>query len=149
MPSDALPGAWEAFMASYRIILVEDHVPLRQIIKQIVQRTGDLTVIGEANDGLGVLELMEHSLPDMVITDVSMPRLGGLKASMKIKELYPQVKVIILTMHRDKNYLNQAMINRFDGYILKQDMDQELYRGIQAVRRGDVYISRSMRHIPD
>jgi len=65
---------------------------------------------------------------------------------MKIKELYPQIKVIILTVHREKNYLNQAMINKVDGYILKQDMDQELYRGIQAVRRGEVYISHSMKH---
>lgn len=88
---------------------------------------------------------MEHSRPDMVITDI---RLGELKATLKIKELYPQVKVIILTVHREKDYLDQAMTNGVEGYILKQDLDQELFSGIQAVRRGEVYISHSMNPIP-
>jgi DNA-binding NarL/FixJ family response regulator len=131
----------EAFMASYRIILAEDHFPLRQIIKKIVQETGELAVVGEAKDGLELLELLEQSLPDMVITDISMPRLRGLEAAKKVKELYPQVKVLILTMHSGKNYLNQAMLYGVNGYILKQDMDQELYSAIQAVRHGRVYIS--------
>ncbi len=130
-------------MASYKIVLAEDHIPLRQIIKKIVQGTGELSVVGEANDGLGLLELLEQSLPDMVITDISMPRLGGLEASKKIKELYPQIKVLILTLHREKDYLHQAILNGVDGYISKEDMDQELYSAIQAVRRGKVYISHS------
>src|SRR5208337_58252 len=98
-------------MASYRIVLAEDYFPLRQIIKKIVQGTGDLTVIGEANDGLGVLAILEHSLPDMVLMDISMPRFGGLGASKKIKELYPQIKVLILSLHREEDYLHQAMLH--------------------------------------
>ncbi|MGA8573023.1 MAG: response regulator transcription factor [Desulfobaccales bacterium] len=132
-------------MASYDIVLAEDYLPLRQIIKNIVEETGELTVVGEANDGEEVLAILELSLPDMVITDI---KLGGLKASLKIKELYPRIKVIILTVHMEKDYLNHAMINGVDGYILKQDMDQELYSGIQAVRRGEVYISHSMNPTP-
>ncbi len=132
-------------MASYDIVLAEDYLPLRQIIKNIVEETGELTVVGEANDGEEVLAILELSLPDMVITDI---KLGGLKASLKIKELYPRIKVIILTVHMEKDYLNHAMINGVDGYILKQDMDQELYSGIQAVRRGVVYISHSLKPTP-
>jgi DNA-binding NarL/FixJ family response regulator len=134
-------------MTSYRIVLAEDHVPLRQIIKKIVQGTGALTVVGEANDGLGILKILEQSLPDMVITDISMPRLEGLEASKQIKELYPQIKVLILTLHGEKDYLYQAMLHGVNGYILKEDMDQELYSAIQAVRRGKVYISHSLKHI--
>ncbi|MGA7561922.1 MAG: response regulator transcription factor [Desulfobaccales bacterium] len=132
-------------MASYNIVLSEDYLPLRQIIKNIVQETGEFTVAGEANDVQEVLSILEHSRPDMVITDI---RLGELKATLKIKELYPQVKVIILTVHREKDYLDQAMTNGVEGYILKQDLDQELFSGIQAVRRGEVYISHSMNPIP-
>jgi two-component system response regulator DegU len=131
----------EAFMASYKIVLAEDHIPLRRIIKKIVQGNGELTIVGEAKDGLELLGIVEQYLPDMVITDISMPRLGGLEEIKKIKELYPQIKLLILTFHREKEYLHQAMLNRVDGYILKKEMDQELYFAIQAVRRGKVYIS--------
>ncbi|MGA7577371.1 MAG: response regulator transcription factor [Desulfobaccales bacterium] len=132
-------------MTSYNIVLAEDYLPLRQLIKKIVQETGEMTVAGEANDVQEVLSILEHSPPDMVIADI---RLGELKASLKIKELYPQIKVIILTVHKEKDYLDQAMMNGVDGYILKQDMDQELYSGIQAVRRGVVYISHSLKPTP-
>ncbi len=132
-------------MTSYNIVLAEDYLPLRQLIKKIVQETGEMTVAGEANDVQEVLSILEHSPPDMVIADI---RLGELKASLKIKELYPQIKVIILTVHKEKDYLDQAMMNGVDGYILKQDMDQELSSGIQAVRRGEVYISHSMNPTP-
>lgn len=131
----------EAFMPSYKIVLAENHIPLRRIIKKIVQGTDGLTVVGEANDGLELLEFLEQCLPDMVITDISMPKLGGLEATKQIKVLYPQIKVLILTFHREKDYLHQAMLNGVDGYILKKDIDQELYSAIQAVRRGKVYIS--------
>jgi DNA-binding NarL/FixJ family response regulator len=138
---DVLPGAYGGFMPSYKIVLAEDHIPLRRIIKKIVQGTDGLNVVGEVKDGLELLELLEQSLPDMVITDISMPRLGGLEATKKIKELYPQIKVLILTFHREKDYLHEALSNGVDGYILKQDMDQEIYSAIAAVRRGQVYVS--------
>ena len=128
-------------MTSYKIVLAEDHVLLRQSIKKILEGNGELIVVGEANDGLELLELLEQSLPDMVITDISMPRLRGLEVTKKVKELYPQIKVLILTVHREKEYLNNALLNGADGYILKQEMDQELYSAIQAVRCGKVYLS--------
>jgi two-component system, NarL family, response regulator NreC len=131
----------EAFMPSYKIVLAEDHIPLRQMIKKIVQENGELTVVAEANDGLELLELVEQSLPDMVITDISLPKLRGLEATKKIKKLYPQIKVMILTSYREKDYLHQAMLNGVDGYLLKEDMDQELYPAIQGIRRGKVFIS--------
>jgi PleD family two-component response regulator len=72
------------YMASYEIVLAEGHIPLRRIIKKIVQGNGELTVVGKTNDGLELLELLEQFLPDMVITDISMPRLRGLEVSKKI-----------------------------------------------------------------
>jgi DNA-binding NarL/FixJ family response regulator len=84
----------EALRQSYKIILAEDHIRFREIIKKIIEGNGELTVVGEANDGLELLELLEQSLPDMVIIDISMPKLRGLKAAKRVKELYPQIKML-------------------------------------------------------
>jgi DNA-binding NarL/FixJ family response regulator len=116
----------EAIMPPYRIILAEDHILLRQAVKKIIEETPGLTVIGEAGDGLELLELLEGSLPDMVITDIAMPRLRGLVATMRIKELHPQIKVLILTVYREKGYVDQAMKYGAEGYLLKEELDHEL-----------------------
>ncbi len=128
-------------MTAYKIVLAEDHVPLRQAIKKIVQESGEMSVVGEAGDGIELLQIIEHSLPDMVVTDISMPKLGGLEATKKIKEFYPRVKILILTVHKDKDYLDKAMAYGADGYITKEEMDSELYGAMEAIRRGQVYIS--------
>ncbi len=128
-------------MTAYKIFLAEDHIPLRQAIKKIVQQRCGLSILGEAGDGLELLELLKQSPPDMVITDISMPRVGGLEATKKIKELYPQVKVMILTVHRKRDFLDLALAYGADGYIIKDDMDLELVSAIQGVRRGQVYVS--------
>ncbi len=128
-------------MTAYKIFLAEDHIPLRQAIKKIVQQRCGLSILGEAGDGLELLELLKQSPPDMVITDISMPRVGGLEATKKIKEIYPQVKVLILTVHREEDYRNKAMLYGADGYLVKQDMDSELCSAISAVRHGQVYVS--------
>jgi DNA-binding NarL/FixJ family response regulator len=130
-----------AFMESYKIILAEDHIRIREIIKKIIEGNVELTVVGEAKDGLELLELLGQLLPDMVITDISMPRLRGLEAAKRVKELYPQIKVLILTIHNGKDFLDRAISNGVDGYILKQEMDEELNPAIQAVRSGKFYIS--------
>lgn len=91
-------------MNPYRIVLADDHVMFRQGIKNILGGVEDLEVAGEAGDGLKLLELLKQVTPDMVILDISMPNLGGLKATREIKLTSPSVKVLILTMHKDKEY---------------------------------------------
>ena len=134
-------------MTAYRVVLAEDHLLLRQAIKKILQKRDELSVVGEAGDGLELLQLLELSLPDMVIIDISMPRLGGLEATRKIKELYPHVKVLILTVHKEKDYLDKAMEYGADGYVVKEDMDSELYPAIASVRRGQFYVFELLKAI--
>ena len=129
-------------MSSYRILLAEDHVLVRQGIKKIIQEDEELQVIGEAGDGFGLLELMEKNVADMVIVDISMPRIRGLELIKYIKKLYPTVKVLVLTMHKSKDYLYEAMSNGADGYLLKEDADTSLHSAIKTIRRGNSYISR-------
>jgi DNA-binding NarL/FixJ family response regulator len=136
-------------MKSYKIVLAEDHLRFRQVTKKIIEENNELAVVGEANDGLELLDLLGQSLPDMVITDISMPRLRGLEAAKKIKELYPHLKVLILTVHNEKDFLDRAMSTGVDGYILKQEMDEEIYSAIQSVRCGKFYISPCLKRIHD
>ncbi len=125
----------------YRIILADDHAILRAGVKRIIQENPEFTVIGEAGDGLELLQLLEESTPDMVIVDISMPRLQGLKAIQFIKKLYPKIKVLILTMHEDKAYVYKAMDNGVDGYLLKEEPPESFVCAIETIRNGKIYIS--------
>jgi DNA-binding NarL/FixJ family response regulator len=128
-------------MSSYQIVLADDHLMFRNGLKRIIEESKELLVIGEASDGIELLNLLKKSTPDMVILDLSMPRIRGLEAAHEMKMLYPEVKILILTMHKSKEYLMQALSSRADGYLLKEDTDGELVSAIDTIRRGKIYIS--------
>jgi DNA-binding NarL/FixJ family response regulator len=98
-------------------------------------------VVGEAGDGVELLEILEEITPELVILDISMPRLKGLAAAQKIRQFYPDVKVLILSMHRSKEYLSQALAAGVHGYLLKEDADVALFAAIEIIRKGNVFIS--------
>ena len=123
------------------IVLADDHVMFRQGVKRIIEETPGLEVVGEANDGLELLRLLKTREPKLVLLDISMPHLRGLEATREIKKLYPQVKIIFLTMHRSKEFLYQALEAGAEGFLLKEDADFELLRAIQTVRGGKKFIS--------
>ena len=122
-------------------MLADDHVLVRQGLKRIINGTGDLAVVGEASDGLELLELLGKVSPDMVILDISMPRLRGIEAIQEIRRIRPNARVLILTMHRDKEYLYQSLSSGAMGYLLKEDADQELFAAIGRIRQGKTYVS--------
>jgi len=128
-------------MPPYQIVLADDHVLLRQGLKKILTGMDNLEVIGEACDGLDLLKLLNKVNPHMVILDISMPNLRGIEAIHEIKMIHPDIKVLILTMHKDKEYLYQTISAGADGYLLKEDADTELSSAINAIRRGRFYIS--------
>jgi len=131
----------EIAMPRYRIILADDHVLVREGVKRIIQEDPKLTVVDETGDGLELLRLLEDTPTDMIILDISMPGLGGIEAVKIIKELYPQIKVLVLTMHKNKEYLYVAMDNGADGYLVKDDANDILHSAIKTIRRGKTYIS--------
>jgi DNA-binding NarL/FixJ family response regulator len=128
-------------MAPYRIMLADDHVLVRQGLRRILEGRADLEVVGEANDGLELLNLLNQLTPHMVILDIFMPNLRGIEAIHEIKKIDPDVKVLILTMHKDKEYLYLALSAGAKGYLLKEDADKELFSAIEKVREGKTYIS--------
>jgi DNA-binding NarL/FixJ family response regulator len=131
-------------MGTYRIILVDDHVMFRQGLKRILEERTDIQVVGEADCGLKLLELLKKSVPDLVILDISMPSLRGIEASHEIKAIAPKTKILMLTMHKEKEYLYQAISGGVEGYLLKEDADTDLFSAIDTIRQGKVYISPTL-----
>ena len=123
------------------IILAEDHVLVRQGLRRIIQEDPAVRVIHEASDGLEVLALLKESNPDIVILDISMPHLGGLEAAQIIKTQYPTVKIMILTMHRQKTLFHKALGIGVHGYVLKEEADAVLTYAIKAVLEDKTYFS--------
>ncbi len=128
-------------MSPYRIVLADDHAMFRQGIRNILEKNKGLKVIGEAGDGLILLELLNEVTPDLVILDISMPNLRGIEAAQEIKMISPDVKVLILSMYKDKEFLHSAIAAGADGYLLKEESDTELFAAIEKISQGARYIS--------
>jgi DNA-binding NarL/FixJ family response regulator len=129
-------------MKPYTIMLADDHVLLRQGLRMIIEERYE--VIGEAGDGLELLEQLKNAMPSLVIVDLSMPKLRGIEAVREIKTLYPGIKVLVLTMHCEREYIRDAMSAGADGYLLKEDADSDLFNAIEQIRQGKIYVSPSL-----
>jgi DNA-binding NarL/FixJ family response regulator len=128
-------------MGFYNVVLADDHQMFRQGMIKILKEIGDLRIIGEASDGHELLSLLKQLSPHMVILDISMPNIRGIEATRKIKSITAEIKVVILTMHNNMEYLTHAIGAGAEGYVLKQDAGTELLSAIETVRGGGVYIS--------
>jgi DNA-binding NarL/FixJ family response regulator len=124
------------------IILADDHFFFRRDLRKMLERRKDLQVIGEANDGLELVELMKKETPHLVILDISMPNLNGIEAARHIKENYSGVNVLVLSMHDNPHYQQEAVLAGARGYILKNNIDAELYPAIDAIRNGGFFFPK-------
>jgi DNA-binding NarL/FixJ family response regulator len=128
-------------MHPYQILLAEDHVLFREAIKKAINGTPGLEVTGEASDGRELLDLLKTSVPDLIILDISMPNLSGLEAAKLIKDNYPQVKILILSMHKSIGHIKGAFEVKVDGYLLKENAYGDLITAIDVIKSGSIYIS--------
>jgi DNA-binding NarL/FixJ family response regulator len=131
-------------MSNLRIMVADDHGTVREGLKMIISAQADMEIVGEAADGRAAVALAQELLPDIVVMDVSMPQLNGLKATEKLKELCPQVKVLTLTRHTDDGYLQQLLRAGASGYVLKQSAATELIHAIRAVAAGGKYLDPAL-----
>ncbi|RJQ52574.1 MAG: DNA-binding response regulator, partial [Nitrospiraceae bacterium] len=127
-------------MNTYSIVLADDHAMLRQGLKRILEERHDLKVTGETGDGLELLDLVNELKPHLVVLDISMPNIRGIEAIHEIRRIHPGIKILMLTMHNDEEYLYQALSAGADGYLLKEDADRELFSAVDKVRRGEIFI---------
>jgi DNA-binding NarL/FixJ family response regulator len=125
----------------YEILLVDDHALLRQGIRRIIEEQPDLKVVGEMQNGLELIDALKTQQPQMVIVDISMPHLGGIEATRMIKASHPEIKVLIMTLHNRREYVDYARLVGAEGYLLKDEVDKELLAAIATLRRGGKYLS--------
>jgi len=128
-------------MEAYNIVIADDHAILRMGIRKMIEEADHLAVIGEAGDGLELLALLKKIKPDLIILDISMPNLRGIEAASEIKETHPDIKILILTMHKRKEYMYYALSAGVEGYMLKEETDQELLLAIETIRKGGAYLT--------
>ena len=131
-------------MDPYRVVLADDHLLFREGMKRLIDEMPGIEVIGEASDGLELLALLKESSPDLAIIDISMPSLRGIEAAREITTLYPRTEVLILTMHKSKEYLYHSISAGAKGYLLKEDSDAELFSAIKTIRNGGIYLTHTM-----
>jgi DNA-binding NarL/FixJ family response regulator len=127
-------------MSKLRIMLADDHETVREGLKMIVDAQDDMEVVGFAADGREAVARAQQLLPDVLVMDISMPKLNGLKATEKLNEVCPQVKVLTLSRHADDGYLRELLAAGACAYVLKQSAPTELIHAIRAVAAGGKYI---------
>ncbi len=130
-----------------RILIADDHGVLRAGLRALLQAEPGLEVVGEAADGEEALRLASALRPDIALMDISMPAGGGIEATRRLRELLPDVRVLILTVHDDKSMVQEAIQAGAAGYILKRAAESELVNAIQAVSRGDMYVHLPMTRV--
>jgi DNA-binding NarL/FixJ family response regulator len=126
---------------AYRVILADDHVLVRHGLRRILEENPNLEIAAEVGDGLQLLNVLQKANPDLIILDVSMPNLRGIEAIPEIRRVRPNAKVLMLTMHKEEDYLYQAISAGANGYLLKEDAEKELFSAIEHIKNGKIYIS--------
>ena len=128
-------------MNEVRVILADDHTLVRAGLRKLLESVPNLTVVGEAQDGLELLSLVEQLQPDLVLMDIAMPGLNGLEAAARVTRGWPNIRILILSMHQSEEYVRQALRSGAAGYLLKDAAPLELELALKALLAGETYLS--------
>lgn len=134
-------------MTRVRILLADDHHLVRTGLRALLQSLPDIEVVGETGDGREAIELVRTRAPNIVLMDIAMPGLNGLDATARVVGEFPQTRVIILSMHASEEYVKQALRAGATGYLLKNAAPEELGLAIQAVTRGETWLSPAISRL--
>ena len=124
-----------------RVIVADDHHLVRQGIRMLLESSEDIEVVGEAEDGMAACALAESLTPDIIVMDISMPRLNGAQATEQIRSHLPETQVVVLSMHADESVVKRALRSGARAYVLKRAVSEELLLAIRAANRGETYLS--------
>lgn len=127
-----------------KIVIAEDHTILRDGLRALISSQNNLEVIGEAGDGREAVRIVDNLEPDLLLIDLSMPKMNGIEAIKEIKNQHPDIKVIILTVHKSDEYIFASLKAGANGYMLKDASQNELLQAIQYVLNGKSFISPSI-----
>lgn len=137
-------------MSKISVILVDDHALVRAGIRSLLQSINDIEVVAEANNGREALNQIRDINPDLVLLDISMTELNGLEVAERVSQDFPEVKIVILSMHTNEEYVLQSLRAGASGYLLKDAVPTELEIAIRSVMRGETYLSPAIsKHLVD
>jgi len=134
-------------MSRARVVLVEDHIVVRQGLKALFADEPDVEIVGEADDGRAALKIVSELRPDVVLMDISMPSLNGIEATRQIRQSHPDIKVVVLSMHSDEEYVFQVLRAGASGYVLKQADSSEVFTAIRAALAGGSFLSPAISRV--
>lgn len=129
---------------SIKIMIADDHHMIREGLKQLLEIDGDIKVISEASDGVECLDLLNHIRPDVLLLDINMPDKNGLEVLEEIRKKKMNIKVLVLTIHNEVEYLLRAVEIGIEGYILKDSESSVLRKAIFAIHNGETFIQPSL-----
>jgi two-component system, NarL family, response regulator NreC len=127
-----------------RVLIADDHAVVRAGLRLLLSQEAGMELIGEATGGQEALQLTEELSPEILILDLSMPDLDGIQVTRAVHQKFPQVKILILTVHEDEAFLREAIHSGASGYILKHAAESEMMNAIRTVQHGDIYIHSSL-----
>lgn len=131
-------------MTPARVVLADDHTLVRAGLRKLLESLPEVTVVGEADDGLALLAMVQQLQPELALLDIAMPGLNGLETAARLSRTAPGLRVLMLSMHQNEEYVRQALRNGAAGYMLKDAAPMELALAVRAVLRGEVYLSPSV-----
>ena len=130
-----------------RVLIAEDHLMVRAGIRALLEKAGDIHVLGEASNGQEAIEMAEQLKPDVLIMDIMMPRLNGIQAAENIRDLKLPTQILLLSMYSDEGFVHQALQYGVKGYVLKSSVSDELLWAVHAVAGGKTYLSSPIAEI--
>lgn len=136
-------------LTKIRVLLVDDHVLIREGIKQILELEGDIEVVGQAKDGEEAFKKVEILKPEVVLLDINMPNMNGIETLRKFKDIGVESKIIMLTIHEDREYIMKTIKLGADGYILKDSTADSFIQGVRDVVNGKQYIQPKLVNLAD
>lgn len=131
-------------MEKIRVMITDDHSLIREGLKQLLEFDGSIEIVGEASNGVECLEKIKECDPEVLLLDINMPEKNGIEVLKQMKADNSQIKILILTVHNEMDYLVQAVDIGVDGYILKDSESSELKKAIRTVKSGENYIQPSL-----
>ncbi len=134
-------------MSKIRVLIAEDHKTVREGLKMIVAAETDMEVVGLAGDGTEAVELAQKLQPDIIVMDISMSGVNGIEAAAELKKIAPSIKILTLTRHNDKAYLQKLLQVGVSGYVLKQSEADELLRALRTIAGGGNYLDPAVTEI--
>jgi DNA-binding NarL/FixJ family response regulator len=123
-----------------RVLLADDHLVVREGLKALINREGDMEVVGEVGDGRDICQAAEKLRPHVVVMDVSMPHVNGMEATRQLKQVLPEIRVLALSVHEDRVYIRRILDAGAAGYVPKRAVAAELLRAVRVVAGGALYV---------